>query len=506
MLSSGANPNQRPEAAESGSNVETDWATSGPVTPQFDWDCEQWYPLQHAALLPKPDEDVREEHAHMMTALLSQGDDPFAVLRQRLRSNASRSVYPGEDLPKKESPPVDLDNFDLASWEPEEDDDGTDKEAEDQVKYGRRDVLHAILEDGLFAKPILEYQGDNSLNLEQRDPQGRTLLLAACRSSLGADAVLDSSLCDIVWNVRGGGGYSRDPFPSSSESSKQETSAILMLIAQGADPLAVDIRGQNCLHQLLGAHDSLTIADGRPPVIRRSLRHLAVTFPSLVNQADRDGTYPLHAALRRIRRYPCRGTYVDAGKLEACVADLVDLGADVCARDGRGNTVLHYLADDGLAEVWHGEETRALLYKLLDTGAADVVNIKNDAGQSAVTLLLDDGGGTAEERQQWYGHTRGQLSVVLRNSQEIDTEVLTRLDTAGVNWREMDRNGRTLLHTVARHPTEKASWRITFLLEKGVDPSIADLDGKTPRDVAIACKNSKVVELLDIYNTKTNQS
>lgn len=71
-------------------------------------------------------------------------------------------------------------------------------------------VVDAILADGLFAKPILNFQG-LKLDLERRDPQGRTLLLAACRSALGADAIMDSSLCDVSINPHFGE-YHRNPF------------------------------------------------------------------------------------------------------------------------------------------------------------------------------------------------------------------------------------------------------------------------------------------------------
>jgi hypothetical protein len=62
----------------------------------------------------------------------------------------------------------------------------------------------SLREDGLFAKAILEHPG-LSLDPEHRDPQGRTMLLSACRSALGADAALENSICDVSWNAHKGG-------------------------------------------------------------------------------------------------------------------------------------------------------------------------------------------------------------------------------------------------------------------------------------------------------------
>jgi hypothetical protein len=145
------------------------------------------------------------------------------------------------------------------------------------------------LEDGGFIQPILELP---SLDLEHRDPQRRTLILSACRSSLGADASLDSIMKDVKGDVDRG--YSHDSFADPNA-----ITPLKYLLSRGANPLAQDKWGKNCLLQLLEAHDSLTLDScrSRPPIIRRSLQHMATNYPELVKQHDYYGTYPLHAAL-----------------------------------------------------------------------------------------------------------------------------------------------------------------------------------------------------------------
>ena len=66
-----------------------------------------------------------------------------------------------------------------------------------------------------------------------------------------------------------------------------------------------------------------------------------------------EGVYTLHGTLRRLRRYYYPNAYVEDAHLEYCVADLLSAGGDPRARDCKGNTPLHYLADSGLPEVWH---------------------------------------------------------------------------------------------------------------------------------------------------------
>ncbi len=179
------------------------------------------------------------------------------------------------------------------------------------------------------------------------------------------------------------------------------------------------------------------------------------------------------------------------------------------ARDGRGNTVLHYVADDGLTEVWRGEETRALFYSLLDGehGLAADINMRNASGKTVVQLVLDDDGARASERLSRYGFTRGQPGVVVRDGDEVDAEVLGRLDVAGVRWGgERDLAGGTLLHIVAKHATDRTLGRYRFLLEKGVDPLIRDGEGQTAVDIAVASGNKEVAELLEEYQASVRNS
>lgn len=190
-----------------------------------------------------------------------------------------------------------------------------------------------------------------------------------------------------------------------------------------------------------------------------------MTLSDVINQVDNHGTYPLHAASQRWRRYPVSNWHIEAAGLASAVDDLLTAGANPLARDGRGNTTLHYLADDGLAEQMQWEETRRLFKLFLDR-AVDV-NARNRSGRTALEILLDDSGAMERSRIRnnltQYG--KGGMPTV----EEIDIEILGWFGGASVRWTERVSKDCSLLHIVAKHPTRKAGSRSNFLLAKGVD-------------------------------------
>jgi hypothetical protein len=244
------------------------------------------------------------------------------------------------------------------------------------------------------------------------------------------------------------------------------------------------------LHQLLEARDNLTQGYSRPPIIRQSLQHLATSFPTLVNQPDNASTYPLHAALQRLRRYEYRDAYVKFAEIETAIDDLLAAGADPHARDGRGNTALHYLAD-GLAERFMADEQRRLFRVFLGRGVD--VNARNDTGRTAASVLFDDDGARTERQDGWYSFF--ELQGCVPSAEEFEEEVLGWFDEAGAQWDGRDRRGKTMMHVVVRHHTERAVDRFRFLMGKGLDVMAEDGERRTALDIAAACGNEGVLEL-----------
>lgn len=474
LLDAGASPNMRLDVAmASGRRDAEKDLESRDFPPTFRPDWREWYPIQFAAHARTVHGEDRVRRAAIIALLLKRGADAYALYRQPLRP-PKPFPFPGEE---------DVDERELSTEEdPYAVGAGIDHSLPETRPSGFRSVIHSILEDGGYVKPFFD-DSDFKLDLEHQDPQGRTLLLSACRSGLGADAVVEGVLEDVHWSTETGG-YKRNPFTASDKT----LSIFQTLLNRGADLRAIDNSGKHVLHHLLEAQDPHS-QSWRPPIVRDSLRWALSHMQTLINQADNHGTYPLHAALQRWRRYPVNNWHTEAAGLASAVDDLLTAGANPLVRDGRGNTALHYLADDGLAEQMQGEETRRLFKLFLDRGVD--VNARNRSGRTALEMFLDDSGAMEQSRirNNLTQYSKGGMPTI----EEIDIEILGWFDGAGVRWTERVSKGRSLLHIIAKHPTRKAGSRSNFLLAKGVDPMVKDDDGQTALDVASTCNNQKVL-------------
>ncbi|KAF5977330.1 ankyrin repeats (3 copies) domain-containing protein [Fusarium coicis] len=514
-LSSGADPNNQPERAyELLSSIEPLWDARDPP-PQFERYGEQFQPPLYCAANTFSSRPVfKNERLQMIDSLLRHGSDPFLEFPQALRSprhsSGSRAPFPGEDptqtpvadYPVEVNSLESLKEYDLDH--PHFSDDESDDEKPTPV-WGARHLVHAIIEDGIWLKPLMDYPGFlESLDLEHRDPQGRTLLLSACRSAAGADILAGTALVDVDWRVEKGEAGQKffpswDRFLGPSESDFSEPgseSLIEVFLRLGADPLAVDNQGKNALHHLLVEVSNNGNAEFQElPIVRRSLRIFSSRYQSLVDQPDHHGTYPLHAALRRMRLHPLaeNDCPVDMGEPLGCVEDLIRAGADPRAKDGKGNTALHYLADDDLTAEWYGAGKLQLFHDLLKIAFCGDINKRNNAGKTVAELILDDNGHMYEDKSNAF-HSSGSEDQDVRPWSDVDTEVLKALDEAGYDWKAKTSEGGNLLHIVARSGLDqyRLIFRSRYLVQKGIDANEPDADGWTARKIAEHYKLNKV--------------
>jgi ankyrin repeat protein len=445
----------------------------GDCPPRFDNEVAK-YPLHFAASVfawryfPKaPTHEVAEL---MMKALLAHGADPYAIFSCPIiqePEDANYIVFPGD---------MDLSEIDYRG-DSKPNENGTGKIGPDGKLHGLRSLIHALLEDGDHVASILKMP---DLKVDHRDPQGRTLLHSACLSVLGADAGLGYSYQDIVFDPYW-------PLPTEPFADEKAPTALTFLLERGADPMAVDNRGATVIHHLLTAHDWVFSAGwrSRPPKIRRSLRLMLSRYPELINRPDRDGTFPLHAALQRLMRYREQWSdeWTTAAGLDAVVDELLEAGADAKVVDGRGNTALHYLAT-GLGMHYDGDGYRRLFRKFLHLGLD--ITAMNHVGRTAASVFLDDDGASPGTRGNGW----------MERNLAIDQEILQCFDTAGMDWKTKDARGRTLAHVVAQHGTFRDAPRLQYLLDKGVDIAAEDEDGRTALDYAAICSNDELAMII----------
>ncbi|KAF5250914.1 hypothetical protein FANTH_3968 [Fusarium anthophilum] len=511
-LSSGADPNNQPERArELLSSIESLWAAQDPP-PQFERYGEQFQPPLYCAANTFSNRPMfKNERLQMIASLLRHGSNPFLEFPQALRnprhSSGSRAPFPGEDPPRTPLADYPLEVNSLESFQEEDRPHFSDDEWDDEKLtpvWGARHLIHAIIEDGIWLKPLMDYPGFlESLDLEHRDPQGRTLLLSACRSAAGADILAGTALLDVDWRVENGDpgekfypSWDRFLGPSESDFSKPGSESLIeVFLRLGADPLAVDNQGKNALHHLLV--EVSNNGDAELPIVRRSLRIISSRYQSLVDQPDHHGTYPLHAALRRMRLHPLAESRCSVAMAEplGCVQDLIRAGADPRAKDRKGNMALHYLADDDLTAVWHGSEKRQLFHDLLKIAFCDDINMRNNAGKTVAELILDDNGHMDDEKASTFRFTNTDEEQDWQLGSNVDVEVLKALDNAGVDWKAKTSEGGNLLHIVAGSGLDERRLilRSRYLVQKGIDAKEPDADGWTARKIAEHYKLNKLL-------------
>ncbi|CAL5872092.1 uncharacterized protein PFLUO_LOCUS6349 [Penicillium psychrofluorescens] len=491
LLAAGVDPNARFEDLPSRfSGVAEDWCSPEKNThpPIFHLDLSQAPPLLCAAA------DVytrgarvksRQTLTRMTTALLYRGADPYALFRQPIHTFQGRGLFPEEpgveefdfeqadfsmaemfttELIRKELEFNDLRQQGKRIPAMEDSDYGTDEEYETATEYtppyprnyGVRSVIHALFEEALLISPVLSFLGDrDALDIQRRDPESRTLFLAACRSPLGLDASIEATFRSLRADT------------AAFDSPPERNTLLEWFVSRGADLLAVDKYARNALHQLFNCYHHEAAS---PPVIDAALKYLIKNCPSLVNQPDIAGFYPIQLAIRRMGLYWPRDNGTPTCRLDSAVDELLSGGADPFVLDAKSNTVLHYLAASLPVETEVlGDEQIRLIRVFLDKGVD--AKTRNMDGSSALEIFLRTCQGS------------GNRSAGPEND-TICKEVLEMFEGAGYNLTDTDTSGQTLLHQVARLDSYRAYSWFKALQDKRLDPMAKDKNGRTALDIA----------------------
>ncbi|KAF5866997.1 hypothetical protein ETB97_006842 [Aspergillus alliaceus] len=158
-------------------------------------------------------------------------------------------------------------------------------------------ILHHIFEHGGIIQPFLEIP---DLDLERRDTQGRTLLLAASRcGNVGtiSFAMMYALLQPVSRYIR------------LAEYSKGDITRALALYNRGADITAVDNAGNNTLHYLVAVQCGGHAAEEE---YRRTVSMFARKAPELLHQTNKEGKTALDIARSAEQKW-CLEAIRDAG-------------------------------------------------------------------------------------------------------------------------------------------------------------------------------------------------
>ncbi|CAG8908820.1 unnamed protein product [Penicillium egyptiacum] len=467
LLAAGVDPNARFDDLESVfSGVAEDWASEekSAKPPLFNPDQTEQPALHRASTcgyLNKP------KATHLMTALFQHGADPYALYRQPLLKYRCVGLYPGQTRDEEVDEEVDDEVSSL-----------------DQRGFARRGIIENALrlerkrrhlEQGVYDPNLDEFIRDFEGSLDDcieylglpDNYGGRTLFLAACRSIVGPDAATSGvygNLSTIDYET----GIHENPYPQpdspwrgfEAKNSKSCTGPTFLsfLMSHGANLLAVDNYRKNALHLLFTYTDCAWT--NLPPPIDTTLAHLIKSCPSLINQPD------------KAERQSPASVY----HFETAVDALLAANANTAVRDGRGSTVLHYLACSRLGERDRmGDEQRRFLREFFKDGVDPKArNTEGMTAQEIFCTVSHDGFGDEDSYNRYFA---------------IGQDVIDQFEKAGYNIKETNGKGQTLLHLAAGLTSpEFESWcawpRFQLLRSKGLDPMAKDGEGKTPIDIA----------------------
>lgn len=303
-------------------------------------------------------------------------------------------------------------------------------------------ILHHVCECNGIIEPFLDIP---SLNLEIRDSQGRTLLLAACCHDKESHGYVQD-------------GKYLNSLPTAAS----------LLLSKGANVDTLDSTMRNALHCIL--------SDSSQTKMRRRDFDMIVASPSastLVKQADNNGETPLLYAIRNQHFWA-----IDA---------LLDKGTNPEATDHEGNTALHLLC----RHLASSESSRPYFEKFLDLGIP--VDTRNEHGQSPLMIHLACSSVYMKSLPLLTDAGADLFALDASGQGLLHTIAGKRGSDGDYLWRH-EKKGEPEL--------EVFKW----LMDKGLDPAIEDREQRTPLDLAMAAGNDNILRLFERQSFTTNPS
>ncbi|KAJ5771991.1 hypothetical protein N7520_002520 [Penicillium odoratum] len=298
-------------------------------------------------------------------------------------------------------------------------------------------IIHELLSGGHIVDPFFNL---NSLDIERRDDNGCTLILAASKND-------------------GQNSHFRN-----TNQKLNTTDCLLELINRGANVMAQDNEGRTILHHIASLNDATSFIEAIQTALTASA--------SLIHQTDNNNETALHYALRR--------------SLHGSIGFLLDNGADPLQPDKNGDTALHHFANLNF------KSTKDLFERVLRAGAN--INARNKIGETPIFNLLK------RQNHTLYGSADDQAyrDIGFEFFLECGADVFVRSNDGSTLLHLLAGIKLDLGYMFQSYHSDSGHAGVGLfkrLMDMGLDPMTEDKRERTSIDVAAACENELILKL-----------
>jgi len=172
------------------------------------------------------------------------------------------------------------------------------------------------------------------------------------------------------------------------------------------------------------------------------------------------------------------------GHLDIVMA-LLNAGADANAIDAKGRTALHRASEGNHLDIAKSILVAGANPNIIDEEGRTPFDIADLFGYDEMGKLITKFGGESQKKYERIG------DMLTDAVDENDIDTIVSLIASGVNLNQKDSMGKTALHYAVEYGMHEI---IKVLIKNGADPQIADTEGASSFDLALA--RTEILSLL----------